>query len=123
MGRDKKIDRKHRMNTYVEAKFDFQGIHCWPEAPSEVGFLASPHRHVFKVVARKKVDHSNRDVEFICLKNDMLACVSEEFEKTGDVYDLGFRSCEDLARLFAERFGLSSCWVYEDGENGGGVEL
>jgi hypothetical protein len=106
----------------IEVKLRFAGMHHWPGAFERVDYLASPHRHEFHVVARKAVTHDDRDVEFICLKEDMEAWLFETFSEGSGPLNLGACSCERLAEMLMLRFDLASCWVYEDGENGGGVE-
>jgi hypothetical protein len=97
-------------------KLQFEGIHCWPGCPfEEVKFLRSPHRHVFHVTATKVVTHDDRQVEIIMLKRAM-----EDWAKA-DI-DFESQSCEMIAKDMVEQFGLSSCEVLEDGENGAVVE-
>ena len=33
----------------IIVKTQFEGIHCFPEAPEEVEYLAYPHRHIFGI--------------------------------------------------------------------------
>jgi hypothetical protein len=109
------------MTRYVVVRLQFQGIHSWPDAPDGVSFLRSPHRHVFHVEGRKVVDHSNRDVEFITLKNDVERWLASRFQWPHGIADMGHLSCEMVAEELVNEFGLAECIVFEDGENGGGV--
>ena len=102
------------MRRYVEAKFTFEGYHCWPEAPDECAFLRSRHRHLFAVRMGVLVSHSNRQVEFISLAAKGRAWVESQY--TGG--ELGTCSCEMLAEELVEQFGLSYCSVREDDGNG-----
>lgn len=101
------------MRIEVVVRFQFEGIHCWPECPlPEVSFLRDPHRHIFHVEARKLVTHTDRDVEIILLKRAMSAYCVEQYT------DAGRRSCEDIAMELLSAFDLASVQVLEDGENG-----
>jgi len=106
-------------------KTQFEGIHCYPEAGN---YLASPHRHMFYVEVTVQLRHDNRDVEFIQLKHHVNDFLRSEWGFGGE---LGAMSCEMMSRailnflndslFFKERF--LGVWVYEDGENGAGVEF
>ena len=64
---------KRRTNVIV--KLQVEGLHCWPDAAEifpEVGFLSDSHRHIFHIICKKRVDHDDRDVEFIIFKRDIL---------------------------------------------------
>ena len=105
--------------TEIVVTLSFEGIHCWPECPfEEVAFLRSPHRHIFTVQALAEVRHSDRDIEIIMLKRSIQRYLRETY---GDPCQLGRMSCEMLAGVLADQFGLSSCTVLEDGENGAKV--
>lgn len=96
----------------------WEGFHFWPKAPVEMAFLRSPHRHEFHIRARLEVSHSDRDVEFIELKNNIRLYLEMRYPAG----ILGAMSCEALAIELIEHFGLLSCEVMEDGENGALVE-
>jgi len=98
------------------------GFHYWPGAPPEVSYLSHRHRHMFLIIASVVVSHSNREVEFHTLQND----VRRSFRDDG--HDFGSRSCEMIARELASHLGSQGyvvSWVeaWEDGENGSRVEL
>lgn len=112
----------------VYAKVSFEGIHCWPDAPDEVKFLRSPHRHIFNVKASVEVTQNNREIEFIMLGHRLkelfkgLAANDEN-----GVWNMGTVSCEDVAEMamayIRYKLGLPdemyiSVQVDEDGENG-----
>lgn len=106
---------------YIIIQFQIPALHCWPEAPQEVSFLRSPHRHVFHYKVWLNVNHNNRDLEFILLKGQMREWVKERYAGNA-----GHRSCEQLAEelgeyCFAQGWQPLSIEVYEDGENAGGV--
>lgn len=105
------------MTVNVIIKFQFEGVHSWPDCPlDEVLFLRSPHRHIFHVVAKKYVDHDDRDIEIIMLKRSMETYVYEQWN--GDLHSM---SCEMIARHLLNIFALAYCSVLEDGENGAEV--
>jgi len=97
-----------------------EGTHFWKDCPlDEVDYLAHNHRHVFHIKAYKKVTHDDRDVEFICLKHDILHYLrTEYFNEDSYVHVFGGRSCEMIANELIDRFNLSQCEVNEDNENG-----
>lgn len=106
---------------FVEAKVSFAGIHHWPAATN---YLRHPHRHVFVVRARKEVTDLDREVEFFQLSEEIKDVIRDLFLLREDgIRDLGDTSCEKLANILLNTLSLSSCWVYEDGDSGGGVEL
>ena len=100
----------------------FEGFHCWPNAPRHVDYLRSVHRHIFHVRAEKRVTEEDREIEFITLKKNLdsqIAILKVELE----CLPLPTWSCETWARMLVERLQLSKCEVSEDGENGAVVEV
>ena len=106
---------------YVKAKVEFEGIHQWDDAPERVEYLNYPHRHIFTIIAKKKVEHGDRDVEFICLKHDIAFFLVSTYSKVDNIYSLHHTSCEMLAEKLLKQFDLLECEVWEDMENCGGV--
>lgn len=109
------------MLKYVIATVHFEATHHWPgvlesgiPGIEEVGFLRHPHRHVFHIKARRQVWHNDREVEIIVLKHQIKSQLKEWYPAG----DMGATSCETLAERLVEAFGLASCEVLEDGENG-----
>jgi hypothetical protein len=107
------------VNIRVIARLSFEGIHSWPDAPDQSTeyYLAYPHRHMFHVEAVMEVQHDDRDVEFIGLRTSMLVYCVRQFSGP-HIY-----SCEKMALELLQQFGLKSCRVFEDNENGAEVEL
>jgi hypothetical protein len=97
----------------VVATVMFEGLHQWPSAPRDVQFLREPHRHLFQIRCFSRVE-SDREIEFILLKREVAKYLAETYPNG----DLGTRSCEALGKELLDRFGLSRCEVFEDGENG-----
>ena len=105
----------------VVVTLSVEGIHSWADCPiEEVNFLRSPHRHQFVIKAKKYARHEDRDFEIIVLKRQMLAYLASHF---GTPCLFGNWSCEMIAGHLCDHFGLCSCEVLEDGENGAEVEL
>ena len=50
--------------TLIFVKFALPGIHCYPDAPDDVSYLRSPHRHLFHFKVGVPVNHANREIEF-----------------------------------------------------------
>ena len=105
------------MRLEVFCRTSFEGFHCWPDAPDEVGFLRFRHRHTFHVEVKVGVVHGDRDVEFILLKRDVDGFIKETLK--GDTSNW---SCERWAAEILERFDADEVTVSEDGENGATVQ-
>lgn len=102
------------MNIYVVVSLQHEATHSWPECPFEdVAFLRNEHRHIFHIKVVRQVKHTDRDIEIIRLKRQIKKYL---YVKKGK--SLGRSSCEDLAIELLREFGLVSCEVLEDGENG-----
>jgi hypothetical protein len=102
----------------IVIKTQFEAIHCWPECPiEEVSFLRTPHRHVFHVTVKWKVEHNDRDKEFILMKRSVTEFCRNVVDNHNN--DLGRRSCEDIADMIHNAY-LDACFVsvFEDNENG-----
>lgn len=108
---------KQRPCTSVVVSFRFEGYHCWPLATGDVSFLRERHRHEFHVRATKRVKHFDRDVEIIDLKRRMREYAERTWQEAGNA------SCEVIAYDLLNKFGLRSCEVLEDGENGAVVSV
>lgn len=107
------------MNTSIYVTSSFIGFHRWPEAPDEVAFLRSTHRHVFKVRVELAVTHDDRQLEFFIVKRELDALLALRNDT-----DLGASSCEHLAKMIMAFLSLDEdkkvlqVEVSEDGENG-----
>lgn len=109
-------ENKVHVRTSVWVTTQFIGFHRWKDAPDEVKFLRDWHRHVFHVKLGVPVDHNNRDIEFILLKDKLSYFISANFAKQFEY------SCEQIAEMIVTKFNGSFCEVSEDGENGALVE-
>jgi len=102
-----------------------EGVHSWPDCNiEEVAYLKSAHRHVFHIKAIKEVYHDDRDVEFIWLGHRIAEYLKQNFyDPKLQCHNFVFRSCETISTILLENFGLQSCEVSEDGENGAVVSI
>lgn len=109
----------------------FVGFHCWPEAPANLAYLRSPHRHVFQVKLEIAVPHGDRAIEFHELKQELILWADSKKATMGRT-DVTVRfSCEELAQDLINRINKHSSFggrraditvtVSEDGENGATV--
>jgi hypothetical protein len=110
--------------TNIVVRFQLEGFHNFPAAKElfpEVGFLADRHRHIFHFELEKKVNHDDRDVEFILFKREVMSWLINNYKinvTSNPVLDFGSLSCESIARKLLETFELESASVFEDNENG-----
>jgi hypothetical protein len=105
------------MQTNIIVTLQIEGTHNWPECPfEEVSFLRHPHRHTFFITCKKKVFHSDRDIEIIMLKRSILKHLYDNFKGK-----FGSLSCEMIAEHLLNEFELNYCSVLEDNENGAEV--
>lgn len=107
----------------IRVSFQWAGIHRWPKAEGRHEYLQHPHRHLFKGVATIEVFDSDRELEFLAVKDFLEEDVLPEYK------DLGARSCELMAREIitnlTARYGAHrdiEVEVSEDGENGAVVK-
>jgi hypothetical protein len=106
--------------TYVYCQTRVIGFHSWPNAPDEVKYLRNKHRHEFHIKVTVKVEHNDRDIEFITLRS----AVDRMFDGASAEHDFGAKSCEMIAEDIIyfveadENYKIYSVEVSEDGENG-----
>jgi len=110
------------MTTNIVVKLQYEATHNWPKVAEvlpefpEIHFLQHPHRHIFHITLEKTVTHSDRDVEIILFKREVLKYLQERF--WGRLHNW---SCEMLAEHLLEKFECYSVEVLEDNENGAKV--
>ena len=108
------MSTENKISSTVYCTLQYEALHNWPTCDiDEVDFLKYPHRHMFHIKAFKKVDHDDRDIEFIVLKRKIARYLGEKYN-----HDFGPMSCEMIARELIDTFNLSACDVSEDNENG-----
>lgn len=112
------------MKTFVGIRFEVEGFHNYPDASKNHGdlvkFLEQSHRHIFKFNCKKRVNHDNRDEEFILLRRKVKQYINQNFpvfEQGCECYDFGSMSCEMIAKQLLKKFDFDSVEVSEDGEN------
>lgn len=107
------------MRQEIEIRLQVEGTHRWPGCDiDEVRFLKDEHRHVFFIDCRKAVSHGDREIEIVCFKRRVAGFLKGKYSGGDEVCRFGSMSCENIAKELLEEFGLSSCRVLEDGENG-----
>lgn len=109
--------------TFIKVRFDVVGFHHYPNAPEDVAYLRSSHRHVFQFTVSAEVKEDDREIEFHTLKRNLL-----RFFKGGSEVEFGAKSCEMIASSVMDY--LVQCYgkerfyeveVSEDGECAGVV--
>lgn len=106
---------------YAIIKLQKEGFHQYPNAPEDVAFLRSLHRHVFHITVKIEQFHDNRDIEFFQFKR----WLDDHIDLKAVDHSC---SCEAIARIILEEIGILypkrfiSVKVMEDNENGGMVE-
>lgn len=103
----------------VTININVEGLHYWPDCNiKEVYYLKHSHRHTFNIAVTFKIEHNDRDVEFICAKHKLKSFLDQEYYS--DYYKLyyfGDRSCETIAENILECFKEAiQCSVGEDNE-------
>jgi hypothetical protein len=100
----------------IFVKTSFEGYHRYLDAPDEVFYLRTFHRHIFHVTVIIDVFHNDRDIEFHLFKKFVNGIIKDN--------DFDCKSCEmiidDLAEAIALKYpnrGMTIS-VSEDGENG-----
>lgn len=113
------------MKTSIIVRFKVEGTHRWSTCDiEEVKYLQYPHRHQFHIIAKKKVTHDDRDIEFIQLSHQIYDHLYQKYHHPLEkIFWFGAMSCEMIAKEILETFHLDSCEVNEDGEGGAIVEI
>jgi len=104
------------MTRCIVIKTQFEAIHKWEDCPIEqVYYLRYPHRHVFHIIMKWKVNHDDRDKEFIFMKQQVNLYIHETFNEK----NLGNMSCEQISDALKKVFpAVCFISVFEDNENG-----
>lgn len=106
--------------TYIQVKFQLDGIHHYPLASGKYALLSNPHRHVFHFRVRVSVNHSDREIEFLAFKDELINYISTFSPFQSNVSTM---SCEQLAEGIISYIKGSypgraiECEVSEDDEN------
>ena len=102
--------------TEIFVKLRVPGFHHWPNASAGRAYLGESHRHLFHLEVSMPVGHSDREVEF----HDLLDEVRTLFPVD---QDHGGKSCEMMAEEIGHHLALHhkrpvTVQVSEDGEVG-----
>lgn len=115
------------MFSTVYCQTSFEGVHCYPQAPKEVGYLRDPHRHTFGVRVEVEVRHDDREIEFIMMKHKVESFLRMHYGNRG-YWLMNAMSCEMVATLVIDflkkEYGENRYYrvtIDEDGENGSTV--
>ncbi|MGH8904194.1 MAG: hypothetical protein ACRDYA_21550 [Egibacteraceae bacterium] len=120
------------LSSFVRVKAQVEGLHHWPNAPWQEGYLRSVHRHMFLIELDLEVFHDDREIEVNAAArwlDDLIPtfAVAQPHSADGPC-DFGSQSCEQLAARIADavldRYGRGRtlrCAVLEDGILGAGV--
>lgn len=107
-----------KTSTTLHVVTKFEAFHRWVDAPADVAFLRSYHRHVFNVRVYIPVTHDNRQVEFFQFRRKVDVYITTTL--AGREFEL---SCEQIAKMILETFPEAvAVEVKEDDENGALVE-
>lgn len=106
---------------WAKVTFQFEGLHMYKDAPEEVSFLRTPHRHLFHATVWVQQHHNERDIEYLQFK----FYLQRLFQNGWNFVE---SSCEEMAeqigmaviRRYPDR--LIKVEVLEDGENGALLE-
>lgn len=113
------------MKTTIIVTLQIEGIHFWKDAAKVepiMSYLALSHRHVFWITAEKIVTHSDRDVEFILFKRELIDYFHRNFfDKEKGLCNFEGMSCEMISQDLLEAYDLESASCLEDNENGSKV--
>ena len=107
------------MNTTVETYVEVIGYHCWVNAPEEVAFLRSYHRHRFCIRSWFPVQDADREIEIFMQERLIEEALRVRFGGGHGELLFGGRSCEHIAIELLNAFPeMSACQVLEDGKGG-----
>lgn len=109
------------MKTFIKVRWQFEGFHTYKDAPAEVDFLKSEHRHLFKCAAKIEVFHEDRELEFFIVQRNLKSKFNDG--------NMNNKSCESIAKeivlFLMQQYGsnrIVSVEVSEDGENSSVVD-
>ena len=102
--------------------FQRAGYHRYPNAPEDVGYLSSVHRHLFKCRVSISVNHNDREIEFHQFLNWL-----ESLYNTSTI-SFDYKSCEMIAEDLYQHINKKYpnrrviVEISEDGEVGATIE-
>ena len=112
------------MKYEIIVRLKLAGFHWWDGAPNEVAFLRQKHRHLFGFTVVLGTDHSDRQLEFFLVEQQVRMALDSLYGICPSGYLFQGRSCETIAAevgtvLIAQYPTLRSVSVSEDDENEG----
>lgn len=116
------------MKSVVISTCSVNGFHAWPDAPADLAYLSTRHRHAFYFKVEVRVGHDNRQVEFHQLQRALRAAIEDLYPRGGNggEFEFGAASCEMLAKdlyvyLGKREWLVEAVEVWEDEECGARV--
>lgn len=112
------------MKIYIIVTLVIEGVHRWAECNiDEVMYLNNLHRHSFTITVNKEVSHTNRDIEIIQLKHNIMEYIKAKYyDNNYKLCNFNNKSCEDICIELANEFDCIQVTVLEDNENGATVK-
>lgn len=108
------------MQRHIKVKNQFELVHCWPEAPTDMYYLRTPHRHMMHVYSVLEVKHDDRELEIITVQHAIDYFLhNAHFELRVSCEMIAERVMEYLRSQYGNRYIVVS--VLEDDENGASV--
>lgn len=109
-----------KIERYITVRSQFEGLHRWKDAPEEVMFLRSHHRHIFRIHVTIQITGNDRELEYFMVLNRL----NKFLQKTFSVDKPMDASCEMIGEIIIHDFLVSTYGsrfytveVSEDGEN------
>ncbi len=96
--------------TTIVAKRRVIGFHQYPDAPEEVRFLASRHRHEFTIEVAIEVTDSNRETEWFMVGTQLMQYLERNWVHHAHGFEFADMSCEQIAHAILDHFDRAS-WV------------
>ncbi len=85
------------MKKLVIAAFDVHGTHYWELAPDLYKVLNYIHGHIFHFEVKIEVQDSDREIEFLELRQEVQRILMEMYNSGGEPIPFGPLSCEMIA--------------------------
>ena len=102
---------------FIEVTNEIELVHCWPEAPTEMYYLRTPHRHMMHIRTKMQVMHNDRELEIISVKHALDYFLhNTHFELRVSCEMIAERIVDYLVSQYGDRAIMVR--VLEDNENG-----
>lgn len=106
---------------FASVRFQWEGFHCWKDAPEEVPFLRNIHRHMFHFEVNVQQFGDDRDLEYFILSRKIQQWFKNQtwvVTTSCEMYAIAIKRW--LEQEYPDRIVEVSC--YEDGENGAKIK-